>query len=96
MNIQLTIDLRAVSHAKYFYVNQFGEQIRCLPKHPSVHGAVQNDPSRIALATKLGILDRWTAHCVLQLRNSHSLSFVGEKAKKMFAAYNKHIYGGEK
>ena len=93
VNTQLTVDFRAVSHAKYFYVNQWGEQIRCLPTKPSVHGAVQTDPSRIALAEKLGIIDSWTAHCVLQLRNNHSLRFVGAKAKQMFAAYNAHIYG---
>lgn len=89
---QVTVDLRAVSHARYFYTNQFGEVARCKPTKPSVHGSVQHDPLRIALATKLGIIDRWTAHCILQLRNSHSLSFVGQKAKQMFGAYNAHIY----
>ena len=92
MNTQLTIDFKSVSHARYFYKNQFGEVVRIKPTKPSVHGAAQTDLLRIALASKLGILDRWTAHCILQLRNNHSLQFVGDKAKQMFAAYNKHIY----
>ncbi len=93
MDYQCVVDFKAVSHARFYYKNQFGEVIRCKPKAPSVHAATQTNPDRIALATRLGITDRWTAQCILQLRNNHSLSFVGNKAKEMFKAYNAHIYG---
>ncbi len=101
---QLTIDFKAVSHARLWYVNQFGETIKCKPKNPTVHGvAVKHElapallqyPYEMLLerANRLGIVDRWIVHCALQLRNNHSLSFVGNKAKQMFKAYNASIYG---
>lgn len=104
MNTQLTIDFRAVSHARFFYKNQFGESVRTKPKVPTIHGGQRFELSAMSpypgqpetmhmLAKRRGLLDRWTPVCILQLRNNHSLSFVGNKAKQMFKQYNQHIYG---
>ena len=105
MSSQLTLDFRAVSHARYFYVNRFGEVARCKPKVPTVHCKkipdayafpyYQDYPCETVVerVRRLGLLDEFTPHCVLQLRNNHSLSFVGNKAKQMFHAYNSYIYG---
>lgn len=89
---QLTIDYRAVSHAKYWYENWCGTVRRIKPRVPTFNGQVLTEEGK-ALLAKLGKpVDKWTPHCRLQLRNNHSLDFVGEAAKKQWKAYNKTIY----
>ena len=105
MSSQLTLDFRAVAYAKFFYKNQFGEVVKHKPRVPTLH--TKKIPEGYAFpmlweypcetnlerVKRLGLLDEFTPHCVLQLRNNHSLSFVGDKAKQMFHAYNSYIYG---
>ena len=104
MSTQLVVDFKSISHAKLWYTNQFGETVRCKPRVPTVHGqpfpntklaCLPDQPPETWLerAIRLDVLDRWTTHCALQLRNNHSLRFVGNKAKEMYKAYSKHIYG---
>ena len=105
MSSQLTLDFRSVAYAKFFYVNQFGETAKHKPRVPTLHckkipegyafPLLWEYPSETNLerVRRLGLCDEFTPHCILQLRNNHSLSFVGFKANQMFSAYNAHIYG---
>ena len=103
MNNQLTVDFKAVSHARFHWKNQYGMTLRCKPRRPTVHG--KEVPNEIApyiqgyenetmlmRAVRRNLLDKWQAQCILYLRNNHSLMFVGDKAQQMFDAYNAHIY----
>lgn len=104
MNVQRTVDFKAVSHANYFYKNQYGDVRRTVPHFPTFHSTIVQQhelafyhllgPCELLLdkLARKRALDVWTPVIELQLRNNHSLVSVGEKAKKTFKAYNKHIY----
>lgn len=102
MTAQLTIDLNSVSYARYFYQNNRGDVRRLLPRSPTVNGAPLpkekvvlpggGTEDALTYATRRGILDVWTAVCIYQFRNNHSMRFIGDKAKQMKKAYDKHIY----
>jgi len=101
MRTQLTIDFRAISHARYFYRNQYGETVRCKPRVPTVHGGAtfaqdelicNSTETRLQFAQRTNMLDRWVPVCVLQLRNNHALTFVGKQATKKWKGYNEYIY----
>jgi len=108
MKTQLTVDLKAVSHARFWWQNQLGDTRKTKPTRDSVNGyevewenLAPSHPRYPAeklweRAKRLGLFDRWTPHCSLQLRNNHSLSFTGDKAKQMWASYNAHIHGKSK
>jgi len=109
MKTQLTIDLNAVSHMRFFYRQQEGIERRTKLLQ-SVHGENLKDKddfafpylmeypgeTRIERARRMGILDIWTAVCVYQFRNNHSIEFTGQQAIKKRNAYNYHIYGKSK
>ena len=102
MNVQLTIDFNAVAYCQYFYENRRCDTRRILPRYPTVNGsplpkekiALPNNTTdtALAVATRRGLLDVWTAVCILQFRNSHSMRFTGDKAKQIKQTYDKHIY----
>lgn len=105
MNEQLTIDLKAVAYAKFYYTNQDGSKRRTKPLSPTVHGvsfsldsfapSLHSFPreTNMERALRLEVLDTWTPCCQYALRNNYSLVFRGEKAKQMWKTYNNHIYG---
>lgn len=109
MNAQLTIDLNSVSYIKFFYRQQEGIERRTRLRW-SVHGENLKDKdefafpylveypleTRIERARRMEILDVWTAVCVYQFRNNHSIEFTGQQAIKKRNAYNYHIYGKSK
>jgi hypothetical protein len=109
MKTQLTVDLKAVSHARFFYKNQLGLETAHKPIRDTVNGAVvpykqyalpmlHEYPHETWLERfrRFKVIDRWRPVCILQLRNNHSLSFTGDKAKQMWASYNAHIHGKSK
>jgi len=103
MNPQRTIDLRSVSYSEFFWRNQFGETVRCKPRHPTRHG--QSIPDEYAFpflvdypcetvlerCHRIGVIDEWTPVCIYQFRNNHSLTFTGSKAIDKHKQFNKHI-----
>lgn len=93
MTTQLTIDYRAVSHAKYWYENWCGMVRRTCPKLPTFNGVELDIDDVLRVKALKKPLDKWTPHVRLQLRNNHSLCFSGEAATKHWKAYNKTIYG---
>lgn len=88
-----TINFHTVERCDFYYRNQFGEAVPTLPNSPSVHGIALHDPKRIDTAVHLDIVDRWTPRCVVFFRSYRTLSYDGDEAIKMFAAFNAFIYG---
>jgi len=102
-NTQTTIDLRAVAYSQLWYVNQFGETSRKLPRNPTVHGRAIPDElapawqgfdgeTMLERAKRLRLVDRWTAVGNYSFRNNHSMTFRGKKAKQKHKEYGAHIY----
>jgi len=98
------VDLKKVQWAEYFYENQEGLGKREKPSGPTVRGMPVGKEiahyhldypgeTMIERARRLDILDKWKPVCVMQLQANRTLRFVGEKAIKMFKAYQARIYG---
>ena len=93
MQTQLTIDYRAVSHARYWYENWCGQTRRVKPKCPTFNGVELDIDDVLRVKALKRPLDKWTPVCRLQLRNNHSLLFRGDAARKQWKNYNERIYG---
>ena len=109
MSTQLVIDFKAVAYARFYYLSQDGLLRHFKPSTYSVHGTLIESgvyaipllpeyphETQLERARRLGILDVWSPHCSLYLRNNHSLRFTGSKAVKVWKQYNAHIFGGKK
>ena len=48
--------------------------------------------SMVARATRRKLIDSWEPHCVLQLSNSHSLTYTGAKAQSIWKEWNRRQF----
>lgn len=106
---QLTIDLKKVSYAKFYWRNQLGIESRTKPTKPTVNGITFN-PRGIAIpliheypsetmmerAKRMNWLDVWTPHIELQFSNTHRLFFRGKKAMSYQQAYRARVFNSTK
>lgn len=101
------VDLKKVQWAKFFYENQEGLRRSQYMQQPSVRGILIAEgyaypypdyplETNLERATRLGILDIWEPVCLMQLQANRILHFTGDKAKKMWRAWNTRIYGSKK
>lgn len=83
-----------VAYFKFFYENQEGLRVKHKPEFPSARGVrldnIQAFPhvdypneTLLERARRLDILDAWTPVCVVQMCNSHSITYCGAEAIKM-------------
>lgn len=99
------LDLKSVAYADGFWRNQYGHTRRLKPKRPTTFNSEFN-PNEYAShhrdypletmmerAKRLDILDVWTFVERFQLRNSHSVSYTGKKARAMQQAWNEKVFG---
>lgn len=97
------IDLGKVAYVDYYYANQYGDITPTLPSMDTLFGRaidpadkiLHSEETVLQRAKRLNRLDKWVAHCRMQLNNSHSITYTGDKAKSMYSAWCARIFGKE-
>lgn len=97
--------MKKVQWATYHWINGKGDERPYKPSLPTVNNepisakalAWPYDlafPGELAVekAKRLGILDVWKPVCRLHITANRTLTFVGERATRMWRAYNEYIY----
>jgi len=102
--MNLVLDMNKVAYATFKWVNGKGsERLEC-PDQPTVNGqevtesdmapatSIRPRESMLARARSRGLLDTWTALCIFQFSNSHSLTFKDKEAIELWGAWKGHIF----
>lgn len=98
-NNRIVIDLNKVQWALFGYRNQYGDYRQLKPKF-SVHGKVYDKKEKMfgttetafEVATRRAIIDKWTPELKLQLTANHTLTYTGDKAKSLWAEWNRRVF----
>jgi hypothetical protein len=101
-----TVDLDKVSYADFFFETADGQcKAKRRPEGMTVHGRRIN-PDEPALplsdhpgetvgqrAVRRGLVDRWVPVIVLRVSSADKLRFSGERAEKLWDAWNARLFG---
>lgn len=106
MSSTTTVDLRKVSYATFFFETADGQcRAKRRPKGMTVHGhTVEEDAPALHLAShpgetvgqrarRLALVDRWVPVIVLRVSSADKLRFTGERAEKLWDAWNARVFG---
>jgi len=107
MSATTTVDLAKVSYATFFFETADGQcRAKRRPASMTVHGrpVAEHEPAfRLdshpdetvgQRAVRLGLVDRWIPVVVLRISSADKLRFTGERAEKLWDAWNARVFGG--
>jgi len=102
---RVIVDLKKVIYARLYWENQFGHK-RDTALEPSQFSWMNVTYNRnekhcegitfYKFAQAEGKIDQWTQKVYLQLANSHSLIYTGDKAMALYGAYCKIVFHKKK
>lgn len=103
------VDLNKVSYANFNWTTLCGSICRSKkPKEATVNGEVVSEKefapaierwpreTMLARAKRRNLLDIWQPHLRLQLSNSHSLEYTGDKAVSIWKEWNRRQFSKKK